>query len=1035
MGSSSHARGDVVRGYSVINLGVVEALESRRLFAGEAVTQLILINADTDQPIREITNGDVINFELLGTNRLNVLAEVEGTTQSVRFALDSRTNYRTENSAPYSLAGDTDGDYKPWTPSLGSHTLRATPYSADNAGGTAGVAREVTFQVIDQPVADPVAVQASAGSLAFGSIDVGSFDQATVTLTNPTAPGGSSVTIQSTDIAGAAAFSDDFNDAGDVTLAPGASLTLTVRFTPTAGGSASGTLNVRHTGTNSPLPISLAGSGLAANVAPVLAPVGSRTVTSGTTLTVPVSASDPDGDAITLSASNLPAWAVFTDNGNGTGSLVLSPPAGTSATANGVVITASDDGEPVMSDAETINVTVSETGVILYGLTLINADTDQPVGPLGDVVNFALIGTRNLNLRADTSAGTKSVRFALDSTSNFRTENSAPYSFAGDTNGNYAPWTPSLGTHTIRATPYSGTSASGTAGAAFTKQFTVVEGATLTASSTLAVSAAQGGAVANRTITLGTNDGATGVAYTATSNAHWLTVLNPSGTTNEPLSIRVNTTGLPLGAHPGYITVKSPTHGGIRIAVTLTVTGSFVADQIHLSFVQDPSSTMTVVWRTMNTATPSVVEYRALGGSAWLSRTGGRRDSGTTGTLHETTLSGLSPATTYEYRVRGDNSAWSPVFTTRTMPAPGPADFDLVFFGDTGLTGRLDGLDTGTAQAIAEMIKLDPDLLLPGGDYAYYNTDTRFGSLNNSIDAWFNQNQTLFSRVPIMPTYGNHEVLLGESYDAWADRFATPQGWNGQQNFSFDVGDVHFVSIFAVHDTAGLSSSSLAWIDNDMAAARAAEARWIVPYMHVPPFSDGTSHPANTTLRAQLGPIFERHDVAVALASHDQSYERTYPLTGVPSNIATTSASLSSYDATDGVTWIKVSPAGKLSNRAGVNDFSKFRTNPPPFWTASRDDTMHHFSRLVFSAEGTLRVETYGFHGDGRPATIIDSFEYDLGASSGELVDEGVVVTARATEPGAEWVGADFVWDREDSAADADEADETEDEELLVAAV
>src|SRR4051794_13401047 len=38
------------------------------------------------------------------------------------------------------------------------------------------------------------------------------------------------------------------------------------------------------------------------------------------------------------------------------------------------------------------------------GLTLINADTDQPIGTLtaGSTFDFALLGTRNLNVRADT---------------------------------------------------------------------------------------------------------------------------------------------------------------------------------------------------------------------------------------------------------------------------------------------------------------------------------------------------------------------------------------------------------------------------------------------------------------------------------------------------------------------------------------------------------------------------------------------------------------------------------------------------------
>ena len=37
----------------------------------------------------------------------------------------SAGTHRTENGSPYTLAGDTDGDYRAWTPGLGDHVLRA----------------------------------------------------------------------------------------------------------------------------------------------------------------------------------------------------------------------------------------------------------------------------------------------------------------------------------------------------------------------------------------------------------------------------------------------------------------------------------------------------------------------------------------------------------------------------------------------------------------------------------------------------------------------------------------------------------------------------------------------------------------------------------------------------------------------------------------------------------------------------------------------------------------------------------------------
>jgi N-acetylneuraminic acid mutarotase len=70
---------------------------------------------------------------------------------SVRFAYDANSNFRTENAAPYALAGDTNGNYSPWTPTVGVHTVTATPYPQANAQGTAGTSHQVTLRVSDTP--------------------------------------------------------------------------------------------------------------------------------------------------------------------------------------------------------------------------------------------------------------------------------------------------------------------------------------------------------------------------------------------------------------------------------------------------------------------------------------------------------------------------------------------------------------------------------------------------------------------------------------------------------------------------------------------------------------------------------------------------------------------------------------------------------------------------------------------------------------------------------------------------------------------
>jgi DNA-binding beta-propeller fold protein YncE len=118
---------------------------------GQSVVSFTLINADTDQPIAgfdPLLNNATIQLSTLPTKNINVRANTNPSiVGSVRFGFDGNTSFQTENYIPYALASDDDGNYRPWTPSIGSHTISATPYTSQNAGGTTGSSTSVTVQV------------------------------------------------------------------------------------------------------------------------------------------------------------------------------------------------------------------------------------------------------------------------------------------------------------------------------------------------------------------------------------------------------------------------------------------------------------------------------------------------------------------------------------------------------------------------------------------------------------------------------------------------------------------------------------------------------------------------------------------------------------------------------------------------------------------------------------------------------------------------------------------------------------------------
>ncbi|MDA8792707.1 putative Ig domain-containing protein, partial [Bacteriovoracaceae bacterium] len=93
------------------------------------------------------------------------------------------------------------------------------------------------------------------------------------------------------------------------------------------------------------------------NRAPYLSSIGDHTVDENTALNFTLSGSDPDGDALTYSASGLPAGASFD---NQTLQFSWTPDYNQGGQTYQVTFTLTDDGNPNMDDSETINISVND---------------------------------------------------------------------------------------------------------------------------------------------------------------------------------------------------------------------------------------------------------------------------------------------------------------------------------------------------------------------------------------------------------------------------------------------------------------------------------------------------------------------------------------------------------------------------------------------------------------------------------------------------------------------------------------------------
>jgi hypothetical protein len=130
------------------------------------------------------------------------------------------------------------------------------------------------------------------------------------------------------------------------------------------------------------------------------------------------------------------------------------------------------------ASTSTPTTTTPTTSSSITSFSLINAATEQAVMTItnGATISLSKYGSK-LNIRANSATSLGSVKLELGGKQiKTYTDSKIPYALHGDdTFGNYyyGNWNPpALGTYTLKATPYSGSSASGTAGAANSISFT-----------------------------------------------------------------------------------------------------------------------------------------------------------------------------------------------------------------------------------------------------------------------------------------------------------------------------------------------------------------------------------------------------------------------------------------------------------------------------------------------------------------------------------------------------------------------------------
>ncbi len=261
---------------------------------GAAYPQTISVDLGSAQSIGSVTlDLPPSSAWSTRTETLSVLGSSNGTSYSQIVGSAGYTfNPSTGNTVTISLPSGTSARYVElsFTGNTGWSAAQLSEFEVFPGGGSSGGAS---------------ALSASPSSLSFASAAVGSASAAqTVTVSNP---GTAAASVSSVSASGP--FSETSTCGSSI--AAGGSCTVSVKFAPTATGSASGNLSVASSAPGSPLTVALSGTGTASTTNLALnAPV---TASSYTQVYTPANA--VDGNTSTYWEANNGAWpSTFTVN-------------------------------------------------------------------------------------------------------------------------------------------------------------------------------------------------------------------------------------------------------------------------------------------------------------------------------------------------------------------------------------------------------------------------------------------------------------------------------------------------------------------------------------------------------------------------------------------------------------------------------------------------------------------------------------------------------------------------------------------------
>jgi hypothetical protein len=226
--------------------------------------------------------------------------------------------------------------------------------------------------------------------------------------------------------------------------------------------------------------------------------------------------------------------------------------------------------------------------------------------------------------------------------------------------------------------------------------------------------------------------------------------------------------------------------------------------------------------------------------------------------VHRATLTGLSPETSYVYRVRS-GTTMSATFSFRTAPLR-DTPFAVAWWADSQDNPSV------LEQLIPSMLAHGVDWMGVAGDLA-----SSGASLYDWHNYWFTP--MAFANIaqtrPALFARGNHDGEYPFSY-----AYSTLPG--NEAWYAFEYGNSRFIFLDTEASTSAVPEQ-YAWLANELARPETQNAAFRVVCFHKPPYVNlwnGGGYTGETWVRNDWVPLFQQYHVDAVINGHAHNYNR-----------------------------------------------------------------------------------------------------------------------------------------------------------------